>query len=445
MVVPKIVVSPPGPRAREVLRRDKEIISQSYGRYYPLVVKRIEGCIIEDVDGNKYIDFNSGLGVLVLGGAHKDVLGAIQSQSKKLIHYSCTDFYYSEIVELAEEVCRITPGSFPKRVFYGNSGTEAVEAALKSVRWHTGKPRVIAFIGAFHGRTMGSLSLTASKPVHRKGFFPLIPGVTHVPYPYCYRCPFGLEKDDCNYYCVEFIDEWVLKKFVPPEEVSAIIFEPIQGEGGYIVPPDGYFKKLKRLADENGFLLIDDEIQAGMGRTGKWWAIEHYGVEPDLLCIAKGIAAGLPLGLTVSRRELMSWEAGSHASTFGGNALSCRVALTVIRVIERERLLDNALRLGNYILKRLNEFKEEYRLVGDVRGKGLMIGMELVRDRETKEPASQEAKEIISECFKRGLAIISCGVSTVRIFPPLIITEDLVEKGLNILEDVIKSKDREPS
>ncbi|MHA1469464.1 MAG: acetyl ornithine aminotransferase family protein [Candidatus Asgardarchaeia archaeon] len=438
MEYPKIVVEPPGPKAKEILEMDKKYISPSYVRWYPLVADHGKGAIIWDVDGNAYIDLNAGIAVMNVGHSHPRVIGAIKKQSEKLLHYSNTDFYYEEAIALAKELCRVTPGSFDKKVYFGNSGTEANEAALKLVRWHTKRPRILAFIRAFHGRTYGSLSLTASKPVHRRYFFPLVPGVTHIPYPYCYRCPFKLEYPSCKFYCIDFIREHVLETYVPPEEVAAIFFEPIQGEGGYIVPPPGYFSKLNKLADEYGILLVDDEIQAGMGRTGRWFAIEHWNIEPDIITIAKGIASGLPLGATVARAEIMNWEGGTHASTFGGNPLSSRVALEVIRIIEDEKLLDNAQKVGDFTIKRLKEMQEKYDIIGDVRGKGLMIGVEFVKSQESKEPAKKEAKEIMIKSWKRGVAVILAGISTLRIAPPLIITEDLMNKALDIIEMSIK-------
>ncbi len=436
--VPKIVVEPPGPKARALLERDAKVISPSYVRFYPLVIERGEGCILWDVDGNAYIDFNSGLAVLSTGHRHPKVIEAIKKQCDKFLHYSNTDFYYEESVRLAEALCEITPGKFEKKVYFGNSGTEAVEAAIKLAKWHTRKHRFLAFIGAFHGRTLGSLSFTASKPVQRRYFYPMLPGVTHVPYPYCYRCPFKQEFPDCGYWCIDFIEEYVLKKYVPPEEVAAILFEPIQGEGGYVVPPDGYFQRLKKLADKYDILLIDDEVQSGMGRTGRWFAIEHWDVVPDVVCIAKGIASGMPIGATVARSELMDWVGGSHASTFGGNPVSCVAALATIEVIREEHLLENAARQGNYIMKRFREMQEQYPIIGDVRGKGLMIGVEFVKDPKTKEPAVEEAKEIMIRSWKRGVAVITCGICTLRIAPPLIITRELVDKGLDIIEQVIK-------
>jgi 4-aminobutyrate aminotransferase len=378
-----------------------------------------------------------------VGHGHPKVITAIKNQCDKFLHYSNTDFYYREVVDLAEKLSGITPGKFEKKVYFGNSGAEAVEAAVKLSKWHTRRHRFIAFVGGFHGRTLGALSLTGSKLVQRRYFFPMLPGVTHVPYPYCYRCPFKLSYPDCDYWCVDFIDELVLQKYVPPEEVAGIIFEPIQGEGGYVVPPPEYFQRLKKLADKYGLILIDDEVQSGTGRTGRWFAIEHWKVEPDIVCIAKAIASGLPLGVTVARSRLMDWERGSHASTFGGNPLSCVAALAVIDVIKEEKLLENAEKQGNYIMKRLQDLKEECEIVGDVRGKGLMIGVEIVEDRETKSSGTDKAKEIMMRCWRRGIAIITCGASTLRIVPPLTITRELVDVGLEIIEDVIKEVEKE--
>ncbi|MEM3055553.1 MAG: acetyl ornithine aminotransferase family protein, partial [Candidatus Bathyarchaeia archaeon] len=394
-VYPKIVVTPPGPKARELVKKDERLISPSYVRFYPLVVESGRGCIVRDVDGNEYIDFNSGLACLNVGHNHPKVVEAIKNQCERFLHYSNTDFYYNEVVSLAEKLAEITPGSFEKKTFFSNSGAEAVETAVKLAKWHTRKQLFISFVNAFHGRTIGALSFTASKPLQRRYFFPLMPGVTHVPYPYCYRCPFKQTYPDCHYWCVDFIDEFVLQKYAPPEDVAAILFEPIQGEGGYIVPPPEYFQRLKKLADKYGLLLIDDEVQTGIGRTGKWFAIEHWDVEPDILCGAKALASGLPLGATIAKAKIMDWVGGSHASTFGGNPLSCVAAMAVIDVIKEERLLENATKQGTYILKRLEELKEESGIVGDVRGKGLMIGVEIVADKEGRKPAPEKANEVI--------------------------------------------------
>jgi len=433
----RIVVTPPGPKARELLKLDAEVISPSAVRWYPLVAESGSGCIVKDVDGNEYIDFNSGIAVLAVGHSHPRVVKAIKDQAEKLIHYSWTDFYYKPIVDLGEQLRRITPGSFPKKVFFCNSGAEANEAAMKMARWHTRKPLFLAYTGSFHGRSFGTMALTASKPVQRRHFFPLLPEITHVPYPYCYRCPFGLKYPECDMWCVDFIEEEVLKKYHPPEDTAAMFVEPIQGEGGYVVPPDGYFQRLKKILDKYDILLVDDEIQSGMGRTGKWFALEHWGVTPDILTCAKALASGLPLGAAVSKEELMDWEAGSHANTFGGNPVACVAALQVIEIIKDEKLLENATRQGAYLMKRLREMQQKYAIMGEVRGKGLMIAVEFVKDRETKEPAVQEMQDVTNKCFKRGLAIITAGHSAMRFAPPLIITHEIIDEGLEIFEGAV--------
>jgi 4-aminobutyrate aminotransferase len=440
---PKIVVTPPGPKARELVKKDEEFISPSYGRFYPLVVESGKGCIVKDVDGNEYIDFNSGLVCLGVGHNHPKVVAAIKSQCDRFLHYSNTDFFYREVVDLAEKLAQITPGSPEKKVYFGNSGAEAIEAAVKLAKWHTRRQLFIGFTGAFHGRTVGSLSFTASKPTQKRYFFPLMPGVTHVPYAYCYRCPYKLTYPECHYWCVDFIDEYVLQKYVPPEDTAAIVFESIQGEGGYVVPPPEYFQRIKKLADKYGLLLIDDEVQSGMGRTGKWFAIEHWGVEPDILCTAKALASGLPLGATIAKAKIMDWVAGSHASTFGGTPLSCVAADAVIEIVKEEKLLENAAKQGAYIMKRLGELKEQSEIVGDVRGKGLMIGMEIVEDKESKKPAPQKVTDIIMHSWKRGINVISCGASTIRVAPPLIITRDLIDSALDIIGDSVREVGKE--
>jgi 4-aminobutyrate aminotransferase len=440
---PKIVVSPPGPKAREMVKKDESLVSPSYARFYPLVIDSGKGCIVKDVDGNEFIDFNSGLVCLNVGHSHPKVVAAIKKQCDRFLHYSNTDFYYDEVIDLAGKLAEITPGDFKKKVYFGNSGAEAIEAAVKLAKWHSRRQLFIAFISAFHGRTIGALSFTASKPTQRRYFFPLMPGVTHVPYPHCYRCPFKLAYPECHYWCVDFIDEYVLQKYVPPEDTAAILYEPIQGEGGYVVPPPEYPKRLKKLADKYGLLFIDDEVQAGMGRTGKWFAIEHWDVEPDIICSAKGLASGMPLGAIVANAKVMDWAGGSHASTFGGNPLSCAAALAVIDTIKEEKLLENAAKQGAYIMKRLEELKARSEIVGDVRGKGLMIGLEIVEDKKSKKPAPEKVKEIMMRSWKRGVAVITCGTSTIRIAPPLVITRELVDSALDIIEDTVKEVEKE--
>ncbi len=441
---PRIKVVPPGPRAREIIGIDEKLLLQSFTRWYPLVIERASGFLVEDVDGNVYIDMNSGLAVCNVGHRHPKVLAAIKRQLDRFLHYSITDFYYAEVLELARKIFEITPGSFEKRAFFCNSGAEAVEAAIKIARGHFEgrRPYILAFTGSFHGRTMGALSLTSSKPIQRKGFAPLLPCVEHVPYPYCYRCPFRQTFPDCDYWCIDFIKEWIFEKYLPPSEVCAIVFEPIAGEGGYIVPPPDFFPKLERLAREYEILLIDDEVQAGMGRTGKWFAIEHWDVVPDIIAIAKGVASGLPLGITVGRGGVMDLSRGSHASTFGGNPVSCAAACAVIDAMREEGLLENAAKVGERALKRLRELEQEVDLIGDVRGVGLMIGVELVKDRRTKEPAVRELERVLLEAFKRGVLFVGAGLSTVRIAPPLCITEEAMDVALDILGDVLRECSR---
>ncbi|MDH5791635.1 MAG: acetyl ornithine aminotransferase family protein [Candidatus Bathyarchaeota archaeon] len=432
MGYPKIVVTPPGPKARGIVERDHALISPSFGRAYPLVIKSGLGSIITDVDGNEFIDMNAGLAVCSIGHRHPKVIAAIKEQVDRFLHYSYTDFYYESYVDLGETLHDLIPGDFRKKFFYGNSGAESVEAAIKLARWHSRRQGILAYIGSFHGRTMGAVSLTGSKPAQRRYFSPLVPGVEHIFYPYCYRCPFNLECPDCGFRCVSYIDDYLFHKFVPPEEVAMVVAEPIQGEGGYIVPPKGYFRELKKLLDEHGILLAMDEVQTGIGRTGKWFGIEHFDAVPDIVCMAKGIAAGLPLGVTASRADLMDWTPGSHASTFGGNPVSCAAAQAVIGVIKEEKLLENAEKQGSYIMKRLNEAMDDHPMMGDIRGAGLMVGVELVKDRDTKEPAREETVDVMMRCFRKGVAIVNCGVSTIRMMPPLVITRDLVDASLEI-------------
>jgi 4-aminobutyrate aminotransferase len=437
MGYPKIVVKPPGPKARAIVERDHAIISPSFGRAYPLVVKSGKGCIITDVDGNEYIDLNAGLAVCNVGHSHPRVVQAIKDQADRFIHYSYTDFYYENYIDLGETLHGLIPGDFKKKFFYGNSGAESVEAAIKLSRWHSRRQGILAYIGAFHGRTLGAVSLTASKPAQRRYFAPLIPGVEHIFYPYCYRCPFNLECPDCGFRCVTYVDDYLFHKFVPPEEVAMILVEPIQGEGGYIVPPDGYFKALRELCDEHGILIAADEVQSGLGRTGKWFASEHFDLVPDIVCMAKGIAAGLPLGVTASRADLMDWTPGSHASTFGGNPVSASAAIEVIKIIKEERLLENAEKVGGHLIERLREMQDTHPMMGDVRGRGLMVGVELVKDRDSKEPAKEETEEVMMRCFEKGAALVNCGVSVIRWMPPLLITEELIDSALEIFEGVL--------
>jgi 4-aminobutyrate aminotransferase len=434
---PFIKIKPPGPKAKEYLERDSKYISPSYTRVYPLVAERGEGCWIYDVDGNKYLDLNAGVAVCALGHSHPEILKVIEEQSKKLIHYSGTDFYYPPEIDLAEKLAEISPGAKNRKVFFSNSGAEAIECAIKLVKYHTNRPYLISFYSSFHGRTMGALSLTASKEIQRKGFYSLIPGIYHVYYPYCYRCVFNLSYPDCNFYCVEIIEETLFRKVLPPEEVAAIFFEPIQGEGGYVVPPPNYFKKLKELADKYGILLVDDEVQTGMGRTGKFFGIEHWGIIPDILTVAKGIAGGLPLGACIAKSGIMSWKPGSHASTFGGNPVACKVSLKIIEILENG-LLENVRKAGEYLLNLLKEIEKRYEIIGDVRGKGLMIGVEIVKDKKSKERDKERRDKIVYKCFERGVLLLPAGENCIRFCPPLIISKEEIDIGIEIFEGVIK-------
>src|SRR6266568_919272 len=370
-ILPEIKLPLPGPEAQKVLALDKQFVSPSYLRDYPFVAKRGQGMLIEDVDGNTFLDFSAGIAVVATGHCHPDVVRAIQQQAATLIHMSGTDFYYPLLAQLAAKLAEITPGKSPKRVYFGNSGTEAVEAALKLARYHTRRHRFIAFLGCFHGRTLGALSLTASKAAQRRGFGPLLAGVSHVPYPNPYRCPYGHDgqrcADDCD--CTQFIER-LFQTTTPPEDVAAIVVEPIQGEGGYVVPPPDFLGRLRELADRHGILLIFDEVQCGAGRTGKMWACEHFGAVPDILVSAKGLASGMPLGVTVARAEVMDWGPGAHASTFGGNPVACAAAMETIRLLE-EKYIANAARIGDHILQRIAGWPESHAIVGHVRGKGL--------------------------------------------------------------------------
>lgn len=440
--LPEIKTSLPGPEAKKTLALDREFVSPSYTRDYPLVANRGEGMIVEDVDGNRFLDFSAGIAVTSTGHCHPDVVRAIQQQAAALIHMSGTDFYYPLLAQLAEKLAQIAPGDSPKRVYFGNSGTEAMEAALKLARYHTRRHRFIAFLGSFHGRTFGALSLTASKAVQRNGFGPLLPGVSHVPYPNSYRCAFGHHGGACDPES-EVIDylERLLKTSVPAEEVAAIVVEPVQGEGGYVVPPKNFLARLRAIADRHGMLLIFDEVQSGMGRTGKMWACDHFGVAPDILTTAKGIASGLPLGATIAKASIMNWTPGAHASTFGGNPIACAAAMETIRLLEEKYIL-NAAQMGEYAMKRLAEWPRKHPLVGHVRGLGLMIGIELVKSQETRETNPEARKKIIERAYELGVLLLGCGESTVRLMPPLVVERDQMDFALDVLERCIDEAER---
>jgi 4-aminobutyrate aminotransferase len=440
--LPNITGPLPGRRARAIIERDAKSVSPSYTRCYPLVAARGEGAMVEDVDGNRFLDFNAGIAVVAAGHCHPRVVEAIQRQAARLIHMSGTDFYYEELVALAEKLSEIAPGTGQRRVSFGNSGAEAVEGCLKLARYATGREKIIAFYGSFHGRTMGALSLTARKAVQRAGFGPLVPGIVHAPYPYCYRCPFGKTPDGCAVECVKFIEETVLKTVAPAGETAAIILEPVQGEGGYIVPPRKFFDEIARVAKQNGILLIFDEVQSGMGRTGKMWAAEHFDAVPDIMAVAKGIASGMPLGATVAWADLMNWPPGAHASTFGGNPVSCAAALATIALLE-ESLVENAARMGEYLMDRLRDWPARFPEVGEVRGLGLMIGIELIRDRETREKNPRLRDRIVELAFERGLLILGAGDNSLRLSPPLVINREQCDFALDTLEECLRTAVKE--
>jgi 4-aminobutyrate aminotransferase len=435
---PKLVGALPGPKARAAVEADARLISPSYTRSYPLVAKRGRGIRVEDVDGNEFLDFAAGIAVVSTGHCHPDVVAAIQKQAAELIHISGTDFYDEHLTDLANRLSAVAPMPGPHRFFYGNSGAEAIECALKLARYHTGRQQIISFFGAFHGRTMGALSLTGSKPQQKRRFSPLVPGVTHIRYPYAYRgCSGGHQEEEAfSMGCARFIEDKLFKTVLPPEEVAAIFIEPIQGEGGYVVAPDNFLRELRAICNRHGILLVADEVQSGAGRTGKWWAIEHSGAEPDIVCMAKGIASGMPLGICMSRAEIMDWVPGSHASTFGGNPVSIAAALATMDIIEREAMA-NAGRVGSLMLERLRGWKQTHPLVGDVRGRGLMIGVELVKDKTTREPASAVRNRVETLAFERGLMILGCGETSLRLCPPLILNEHEATVALDILEEAL--------
>jgi 4-aminobutyrate aminotransferase len=434
--LPRLITSVPGPNALSIIERDMQVLSPSYTRCYPLVIRKGEGAMVEDVDGNRFLDMNAGIAVVATGHSHPKVVEAIQKQAEQFLHMSGTDFYYENMVVLAEKLAALAPGDSRRRVYFGNSGTEAIEAAMKLARYTTGRDKFIAFFGGFHGRTLGALSLTGSKAVQKRGFGPLVPGVTHIPYPYCYRCAYGKEPDTCAVECVKAIEEPLLRTILPADEVAAIVLEPVQGEGGYVVPPKKFFDELRRVAEKHGILLIFDEVQSGMGRTGKMFAAEHFGAVPDIMAIAKGIASGMPLSATVARADLMTWPPGAHASTFGGNPVAVAAALATIELLEQE-LIDNAARIGAHMLSRLAEWPKRFRHVGEVRGLGLMIGIELVRDPDTKERAPELRDRLEHLAFERGVLTLGAGPNSLRLCPPLVLSKEQADFAVDTLEECL--------
>lgn len=435
MKPPHIKTALPGPKARAIVDRDRQVTAPAYGRVYPLVVKRASGMMVEDVDGNLFLDFMAGIAVASTGHSHPRVVRAIEEQARKFLHICGSDYYYEPMVALAEKLGRLTPGPGAKKVFFTNSGTETIEAAIKLARYYTKRQHIIAFHGAFHGRTLGSLSLTASRAAHRAHFGPLIPGVHHVPYPFCRR-PDQQKPEACARESIQIIEEVLFRHEVLPEEVAAVFVEPIQGEGGYIVPPPEYLPMLQDLCRKHGILLVVDEIQSGFGRTGKMFASEHWALEPDIVCAAKGIASGMPLGAMIARAEISTWPSSSHGSTFGGNPVACAAALATIELIE-EGLVENAAKMGALLKKRLTALGTHHNTIAEVRGLGLMVGVEFCRPDDNNTPDRQLRERVMQKCFEKGLLLLGCGESTLRFCPPLIVTAEEVETAVRLFDEAI--------
>jgi 4-aminobutyrate aminotransferase len=434
---PKIRTRLPGPKAAKIIKTDEQFVSPSYTRGYPCVAEKGDGVLLTDIDGNEFLDFCAGIAVCSTGHCHPEVVAAIQEQAARLIHMSGTDFYYELQATLAKRLNKLAPGIHRNRVFFTNSGAESIEAAIKLARYKTNRSRLVAYIGAFHGRTLGALSLTGSKVIQKQGFSPLLQGVTHIPYPYCYRCQFGQVHGKCKLECFKYLENILFQKTVPPTEVAAVFIEPIQGEGGYIVPPKEYLIELQRLAKKYGILLVADEVQCGMGRTGKMFASEHFDFVPDIICTAKGIASGMPLGAIIARADIMDWPSGSHASTFGGNPVACAAALKTLDLLENG-LMENATRMGERIKQGLVRLMKKYQAIGEVRGIGLMVGIEIVKDRKSKDPDPVKRDKILDMAFYQGLIILGCGPNSVRFAPALVVTQDQVDCCLDIFEGILK-------
>lgn len=431
MNAPDIKTALPGPKAKAIIEKDARFVSPSYTRDYPFVIAKGEGAVVEDVDGNRFLDCAAGIAVNSTGVSHPEVVKAITDQAQKFIHMSGTDFYYEPQVRLAEELAAIVPIDGEVRTFFGNSGTEATEAAIKMARYYTKRQGIIAFFGAFHGRSMGSLSLTASKAIQRRGFAPFVPGVYHAPYPDTYR--FNGSAEACAEASLSWIRDQLFVHLISPDEVAAIVVEPIQGEGGYIVPPKAFLQGLRELTAQHGIVLVCDEVQSGMGRTGRMFAAEHFGLKADVVNIAKGIASGLPLGVTCARAEIMSWPPGAHASTFGGNPVACAAANATIRLL-KEQLVANAAAVGAHLMDGLKALQQKHQLIGDVRGLGLMIGIELVKDRTTRERAVDERNALVQAMFRRGVLVLGAGRNALRLAPPLVLSKAQADSVLEALD-----------
>ncbi len=427
----------PGPEARRIIERDHKVLMTST-KSAPIVAASASGVWVTDVDGNRLLDFAAGIAVHNVGHCHPDVVRAVREQVGILSHFAGTDYYYDLQVTLAEKIASISPGNYEKKIFFTNSGTESAEAALKIARWHRRRPVTIGLLGAFHGRSMGALTMTSSKPVQRARYAAFAGGGHHIPAPNCYRCPYKLEYPSCDLYCAKILKELYFETSIPPDDVAAFIAEPVLGEGGYIVPPKGWHRAIKSILDEHGILFIDDEVQAGVGRTGAWFAIEHHGVVPDIVTMAKALGGGLPLGAVAIRADL-DLAAGAHSNTFGGNLVAAAASLATLGVIEKEKLLANARTEGTYLIGRLREMQSRYEEIGDVRGIGLMVATEFVKDRGTKEPAVQLRDRILEEAYRRGLILLPCGKSSIRYIPPLIIRREQIDEGVEILDAAIRA------
>ena len=428
-LTPRIVTSLPGPRAQGIVQRDRAVTSPSYTRDYPLVVSRGQGCMVEDVDGNVFLDMTAGIAVTATGHAHPEVVKAIQEQSARLLHMSGTDFYYAPMVELAEQLAIRAPfpqpqsnTGFPAKVFFTNSGAESNEGAIKLARYYTKRSLIVAFLGAFHGRTYGAMSLTGSKAVQRANFGPLVPGVTHIPYG--------------THASLDYLEKQLFSTILPPQEVAAIVVEPIQGEGGYIVPENGFLKRIREICDRHGILMVVDEVQAGMGRTGRLFAIEHWGVMPDIITTAKGIASGMPLGAILARPELMTWPPGSHATTFGGNPVACAAGIATLRLLE-SGLMTNATQMGELLQANLTQLHQRFSRVSLPRGKGLMVAVDLLDEQGNLDYKLRD--RIIQEAFLRGLLLLGCGKAAIRFCPPLVIDSDQIQIALQIISEILSS------
>ena len=439
--LPRISTALPGPKSQLVIDYDKKYMSPSYMRDYPFVAERGYGAIVEDPDGNAFLDFAAGIAVCSTGHCHPKVVEAIQKQAAELIHIAGNDFYHRHMPQLAERLVKTMPKPQDYRVFFGNSGTEAVEGAIKLARYATRRDKLIAFYGCFHGRTLGSLSLTASKNTQRKGFGTLLGGVEHIPYPYAYRCALGHTKETCGGEIIELLEQQIFKRLFAPEEVAAIIVEPIQGEGGFIPAPLFFLQELQRICNRHGIVLIVDEVQAGMGRTGKWWAYDHAGITPDIVLTAKGIASGMPISAFIAKESIMQWKPGAHGTTYGGNPVCIASALATMELIEGG-LMANAQKVGDYVFGKVNDWPRRFKIVGDVRGKGLMIGVEFVRDQKTKEKAADLRDRVIDNAFHRGLLTLGSGENSIRLSPPLIIDEEQADCAIRIMEESIREAEK---